>query len=32
MKMLKRLFRKFSEADAHIWGYSTIHTLPNEEK
>ena len=32
MKSLKRLFRKFGEADVHVWGYSTINTLPNEEK
>ena len=32
MKRLKRLFRKFGEADVHVWGYSTINTLPNEEK
>ena len=32
MKSLKRLFRKIGEADVHVWGYSTINTLPNEEK
>lgn len=29
MKRLKRLFKKFGEADVHVWGYSTINTLPN---
>jgi len=25
MKMLKKIFKHISEADKHVWGYSTIY-------
>lgn len=31
MKSLKRLFRKFGEADVHVWGYSTINISPEKK-
>ena len=28
MKTLKKIFKHISEADKHVWGYSTIYYTP----